>query len=253
MRGASRPIRDRYASRSNPSGMRSMDPQASGFGFRAAGFRLQASGFRLRATGYGLQTSGLGSDIAGAAAMARDPRKLRVFRMADELLLDVYRVSAMFPADERYGIRSQLRRAAVSAATNVVEGCARRTQGEYVQFLSVAIGSAAEAEYLLDVAHRLGFLTREAQTDLGSRYAELLRGLQKLVSSLSPQPEARSPKPEARSLKPVFYLPNTIDSRRSNRAVKATKTIAKQRRQPATTYDASAGGFPPRTSAASAY
>jgi four helix bundle protein len=67
---------------------------------------------------------------------------------------------------------------------NIVEGCARRSTGEYVHFLNIATGSAAEAEYLLDVAARLDLLTREEQTPLGIRYTEVLKGLQRLIKSL---------------------------------------------------------------------
>ena len=134
--------------------------------------------------------------------MARDPRKLRMFGLADELLMETYRATARFPSEELYGLRSQLRRAAVSTASNIVEGCARRTTREYVHFLHVATGSAAEAAYLLDVAQRLGFVDEATQAQLGSRYSELLAGLQKLTASLSQvrsstSPEAQSPKPEA--------------------------------------------------------
>lgn len=110
-----------------------------------------------------------------------------MFGLADELLIEVYRATSRFPLDETYGLRSQLRRAAVSTASNIVEGCARRTTREYVHFLSVATGSAAEAAYLLDVAARLGILDGALQTPLGSRYSELLRSLQKLTSSFYDQ------------------------------------------------------------------
>ena len=117
--------------------------------------------------------------------MARDPRKLRVFRTADELVLEMYEVTATFPFAERFGLQSQLRRAAISAATNIVEGCARRTEREYVHFLNIATGSSAEAEYLLNLAHRLGFLEKTQSARLGSRYSELLRGLQRLMGSFT--------------------------------------------------------------------
>jgi four helix bundle protein len=115
----------------------------------------------------------------------RDPRKLRVFQTADGLVLEVYRVTATFPSDERFGLQSQLRRAAVSTASNIVEGCARRTEREYVHFLGIATGSAAEAQCLLCVARRLGFLEEMETTRLGNRYSELLKGLQKLMSSFA--------------------------------------------------------------------
>jgi four helix bundle protein len=78
-----------------------------------------------------------------------------VFTPADQLVIDVYRASVDFPASERYGLQGQLRKAAVSSAANIVEGPARRTQREYLNFLNIAAGSAAEARYLADVSGRL--------------------------------------------------------------------------------------------------
>ena len=116
--------------------------------------------------------------------MARDHRKLRVFHQADALLLEVYRVTATFPLEERYVLQTQIRRAAISAATNIVEGCARRTTREYLQFLNVANGSTAEARYLVGVANRLGFVPARIKEQLVERYTELTKGLQNLISSL---------------------------------------------------------------------
>ena len=130
--------------------------------------------------------------------MGRDHCKLRVFEQADTLLIAVYRATAMFPIEERYVLQAQLRRAAISAATNIVEGCARRTTREYVQFLNVANGSTAEARYLVNVAHRLGFISAAEESELAGRYTELTKGLQKLISALANEPyPAQSPKPRA--------------------------------------------------------
>jgi hypothetical protein len=90
------------------------------------------SGDRQPATGYRP-----GTPIGGAVAlleeqMARNHRQLTVFQKADELTVLVYRLTARFPADERYELRSQIRRAAVSTPTNIVEGCARETKRESV-------------------------------------------------------------------------------------------------------------------------
>jgi four helix bundle protein len=120
--------------------------------------------------------------------MSRDPRRLRVFGQADGLVIAVYRATAAFPVEERYVLQTQIRRAAISAATNIVEGCARRSTREYVQFLNVANGSTAEACYLVNVAHRLGFLSAKAETELVGRYTELTKGLQKLIASLENEP-----------------------------------------------------------------
>jgi len=116
--------------------------------------------------------------------MSRDHKKLRVFLIADELVIEVYTATASFPPEERFGLQRELRRSAVSAAVNIVEGSARRTTRDYLNFLNISIGSSSEARYLLDVSFRLGFLTERVQEALTGRYTELLKGLQKLTSSL---------------------------------------------------------------------
>ena len=116
--------------------------------------------------------------------MSRDHRKLRVFSEADALVLAVYVETATFLPDERVGLRTQVRRAAVSVPANIVEGCARRKQGEYLQFVNIATGSAAEALYLLDLSTRLGFLKPDAYQRLEPKYTLLIKGLKKLQSSL---------------------------------------------------------------------
>ena len=118
--------------------------------------------------------------------MSRDHRKLNVFSQADALVLEVYAETATFPADERFGLRTQLRRAAVSVPANIVEGCARRKEGEYLQFVNIATGSAAETLYLLDLSTRLGFIKSDSYRRLEPKYSMLIRGLKKLQNSLEP-------------------------------------------------------------------
>lgn len=120
--------------------------------------------------------------------MSRDHRKLNVFNEADALIIQVYEETATFPSEERYGLCSQVRRAAVSVATNIVEGCARRKTGEYLQFVNIATGSAAETLYLLDLSNRLGFLGIESHQRLAPKYTRLVQGLKKLLNSLEGQP-----------------------------------------------------------------
>ena len=123
--------------------------------------------------------------------MSRDHRKLRVFALADELVPDVYSATQELPTEERFGLQAQIRRAAVSAAVNIVEGCARRTTRDYLHFVSIALGSASETRYLLGLSVRLGMLAPAALDDLEPRYGELVRSLQRLIDSLD-RP-ARSP------------------------------------------------------------
>lgn len=116
--------------------------------------------------------------------MSRDHRKLRVFVLADDLALEVYRITAGFPRAERFGLQAQLRRASLSAASNIVEGCARKTTREYASFINIAIGSSAEAQYLLELSVRLGLLRADNVFPTVDRYSVLLRGLKALVNAM---------------------------------------------------------------------
>jgi four helix bundle protein len=84
-------------------------------------------------------------------------RDLTVWKTAVQLTLEVYRITESFPPSERFGLTSQLRRAAVSVASNIAEGHARSTRGEYRNFLSTARGSTVEVEVQLFLAERLGY------------------------------------------------------------------------------------------------
>ena len=116
--------------------------------------------------------------------MSRDHRKLEVFQLADALVIRVYDITRSVPTDERYRLQGQIRRAAISAACNIVEGCARRTAREYLHFLNIAFASAAETRYLLHLATRLSILTSSDGDSLCDAYQNLLRKLQKLQQAI---------------------------------------------------------------------
>ena len=105
--------------------------------------------------------------------MSRDYRKLRVFEMADALVLEIYKATQTFPIEERFGLQSQIRRSAVSVAANIVEGCARTTTKDYLHFISISLGSANEARYLVELSMRLGLLATNIGEDTVNRYTEL--------------------------------------------------------------------------------
>ena len=96
----------------------------------------------------------------------------------------IYRVSSGFPPEEKYGLTSQMRRAAVSVAANIAEGAARTGTGEFLRFLSVASGSMAEVETFLILAGRLGYLTEADRQALEAEAQEIGRMLGGLKRSL---------------------------------------------------------------------
>jgi four helix bundle protein len=125
--------------------------------------------------------------------MARDHRKLRVFHEAHSLVLAIYRETHRFPRDEWFGIRSQIRRAAVSVVSNIVEGNARRTSREYVSFLNVARASAAEALYLTQLSTDLGYLSSPQRELLSGGYNNLIPQLETLVGRMESLASTRTP------------------------------------------------------------
>jgi four helix bundle protein len=114
----------------------------------------------------------------------RDHRKLRAFELADCLVLSIYAATKSFPKDEQFGLTSQLRRAPVSIASNIVEGCARRPQADYLRFLDMAFGSVREVEHQLTIAERLGYIPRDIASTIVSQADETARVLAGLLNSL---------------------------------------------------------------------
>jgi len=114
----------------------------------------------------------------------RDHKKLRAFELADDVALQIYRLTTGYPQTEAYGLTSQMRRAAVSIPSNIVEGCARESELEYLRFLEIAFSSLRELQYQFSLSKRLGFLNELNGTDCEGTLLETEKVLAALIRSL---------------------------------------------------------------------
>ena len=112
-------------------------------------------------------------------------QKLEVWKLADELAYCVYQATKNFPKEEIYGLTSQVRRAALSVATNLVEGYSRKGDKELSRFINISLGSLAETKYLLYFSHRLGYLENDKYDDLRKGYETLGKLLWKFYEAVS--------------------------------------------------------------------
>ncbi len=113
----------------------------------------------------------------------RDHTKLKAFQLADEIALATYQETKLFPKEEIYGLTSQMRRAAVSVPSNIVEGCARESLPDYLRFLGIAFGSLKELHYQYSLAKRLEYLG-ENFSILDTKIQETEKVLGALIRSL---------------------------------------------------------------------
>jgi four helix bundle protein len=115
----------------------------------------------------------------------RDYRKLKVWEKAHQFVLDVYRSTRVFPAEERFGLTREVRRSATSVPSNIAEGSGRGGDREYARFLSYAAGSASEADYQLLLARDLGYLDEQTHAQLDGQAQEVKRMLNSFIQRLS--------------------------------------------------------------------
>jgi four helix bundle protein len=111
-------------------------------------------------------------------------KELKVWQKAMENAKKVFQVTALFPSSEKYGLVSQMNKCAVSIPSNIAEGAGRSSQKEFVQFLSIATGSAYELETQIMLAQSFEFINKEMHDDLILSTTELQRMLYKLRSTI---------------------------------------------------------------------
>ena len=114
----------------------------------------------------------------------RPHEKLDLWKKAVEFVVSIYRVTEGFPKEEKFGLTSQLRRAAVSIVANIAEGAGRRSTKEFRQFLSHSQGSASEVDTELVIAHRLGYLANHDFGELSNDLDHIGRMITRLSQSL---------------------------------------------------------------------
>ena len=124
--------------------------------------------------------------MGGFAVEVRSYQELRVWQMGMELVRDVYRLSQRFPEHERYGLTSQMRRAAVSIPANIAEVHARESTKEFLRHVSIALGSLAELETFLMLCDSLGYCDESGTAEVLNKCDQegrMLRTLQKRLKA----------------------------------------------------------------------
>jgi four helix bundle protein len=121
----------------------------------------------------------------------QDYRDLKVWQVAMQLAAVVYTLTHSFPKSEVFGLSSQMQRAAVSVPSNIAEGHARDSTKEFLRFISIAMGSLAEIETQLILAHKLNYIEESKLAELLEKTGEIgrmLRGLQHSLKAKLPSP-----------------------------------------------------------------
>ena len=148
------------------------------------------------------------SGMGNRESAKRSHERLEVWRDAMDLVEAIYRFSDTFPDTERFGLTSQIRRAAVSVPSNIAEGAARRSTPEYLRFLSIARGSLSEMDTQRLIACRLGYAEPcDITTELIER---VFAKLTALMNALASKPERE------REIRPSDSPFSILDSRHSH-------------------------------------
>ena len=119
-------------------------------------------------------------------------RDLQVWQKAHALTLHIYEATAAFPENERFGLTSQMRRAAASVPANLAEGCSRGSDADLRRFLQMAMGSASESEYHILLAHDLGFFAAPTYDRLTSEVQEVKRMLASFITKITAELQSPS-------------------------------------------------------------
>ena len=103
----------------------------------------------------------------------RNFKNLYVWQKSHEFVLEIYKITKDFPNEEKFGLTSQIRRATTSIALNIAEGCGRKTEKEFANFLNISFGSCSEVEYAILLCKDLNFITEKKYNDIDNKLSEI--------------------------------------------------------------------------------
>ena len=115
----------------------------------------------------------------------RNFKTLLVWQKSHELVLEIYNITQDFPNEERFCLTSQIRRASTSIALNIAEGCGRKTEKEFANFLNISFGSCSEVEYALLLCKDLNIIKEERYNELDNKLSEIKKMISALIKKLT--------------------------------------------------------------------
>jgi len=116
--------------------------------------------------------------------MLKNYKELKVWQRSYQLCLKIYKVTTIFPKEERYGLTSQIRRSAVSIPSNIAEGYGRKTTADYIRYLYIAYGSVCELETQILLSMDLGYIDSAVIEKIKDEIQQIERMLKGLIKSL---------------------------------------------------------------------
>ncbi len=114
----------------------------------------------------------------------RNFRELKIWDNSMQIIIPIYIITSKFPLEERFGLTSQMRRASVSIASNIAEGCSRNSNKEFRRFLEISLGSAYELETQSIIAGELGYISKEQLAGFLLNFVALQKQINTLINKL---------------------------------------------------------------------
>ena len=131
----------------------------------------------------------------------RNFRELNIWKEGINLVKEIYNLSKQLPDEEKFGLKSQICRAAVSIPSNIAEGCSRNSEIEFKRFLEIAIGSSFELETQLIIIQELEFITKKDLESLFEQLSKEQKMINNLINKLKANTKSKQPKANSQRLK----------------------------------------------------